>query len=47
LRRCGFLQETVKALTHRFKGLAHEGLGFGLVLEGLIAVDLARRIKTI
>ena len=39
------LRYTRQALTHRLKRIVHEGLGYGLALEGLTAVHLARTAK--
>jgi enoyl-CoA hydratase/carnithine racemase len=36
------LRYTRQALTQRLKRLVHEGIGFGLAVEGLTAVNLAR-----
>lgn len=37
------LRYTRQALTQRLKRLVHEGIGYGLALEGLTAADLVRR----
>jgi hypothetical protein len=36
------LRYTRQALTQRLKRIVHEGIGFGMALEGLTAAHLAR-----